>query len=82
MPRILIIFSFASENYRVKSSGIPYLAKNERDTPNFLYVVLDMTACAPFIKERRMKFAKPTEVRRKSGIWGTRHPEFVASSKF
>jgi hypothetical protein len=27
--------------------------------------------CAPFIKERRMKLAEPTKLRRKSGIWGT-----------
>ena len=37
-------------------SGIPHLAKNERDAPNFLYAALDTTACAPFIKERRIKF--------------------------
>jgi len=33
--------------------GIPHLAKNERDAPNFLYATLDRTAWAPFIKERR-----------------------------
>ena len=51
---------------------IPHLAKNERDAPNFLYAALDRTACAPFIKERRMKFREPTKLHRKSGIWGTR----------
>jgi hypothetical protein len=51
--------------------GIPHLAKNERDTPNFLLAVLDKAACAPFFKERRMKFAEPTKLHRKSGIWGT-----------
>jgi hypothetical protein len=50
----------------------PHLAKNERDTPSFLLAALDMTACAPFFKERRMKFAEPTELHRKSGVWGTR----------
>ena len=46
--------------------------KNERDTPNFLHAALDETACAPFFEERRMKFAEPTSLHRKSGIWGTR----------
>jgi hypothetical protein len=32
----------------------------------------DRTACAPFFKERRMKFGEATELHRKSGIWGTR----------
>jgi len=53
-------------------SGIPHLAKNERDAPNFLYAGLEMAACAPFFKERRMRFAKPTKFHRKSGMWGTR----------
>jgi hypothetical protein len=38
---------------RGESSGIPHLAKNERDAPNFLHAALDRTACAPFFKERR-----------------------------
>ena len=57
----------------VWSRGIPHLAKNERDAPNFLYAALDTTACAPFFKERRMKSGEPTKFRRKSGMWGTRH---------
>jgi hypothetical protein len=57
-----------------KSRGIPHLAKNERDAPNFLYAALDRTACAPFIKEWRMKFSEPTKLHRKSGVWGTRGP--------
>ena len=56
----------------VEARGIPHLAKNERDAPNFLHVALDKTACAPFIKERRMKSAEPTMPYRKSGMWGTR----------
>jgi hypothetical protein len=56
----------------VKGCGIPYLAKNERDAPNFLHAALDKIACAPFVKERRIKFAEPTTPHRKSGIWGTR----------
>ncbi len=56
----------------MKACGIPHLAKNERDAPNFLYAALDKTACAPFFKERRMKCAEPTKLNRKSGMWGTR----------
>jgi len=55
-----------------KVCGIPHLAKKERDTPNFLYAALDRTSCAPLSKERRMKFREPTELHRKSGVWGTR----------
>jgi hypothetical protein len=55
-----------------ESGGIPHLAKNERDAPNFLCAALDRTACAPFFKERRMKFWEPTKLPRKSGMWGTR----------
>jgi hypothetical protein len=59
----------------VERCGIPHLAKNERDTPNFLYAAPDNAACAPFIKERRMKFAEANKPHRKSEIWGT--PRFV-----
>src|ERR1700722_14943563 len=45
----------------------------KRDPPNFLYVVLDRTACAPFYTERRIECAEPTKLRRKSGTWGTHH---------
>ena len=34
------------------------------DTANFLYAALDTAACAPFFKERRMKFAEPTKFHR------------------
>jgi hypothetical protein len=56
---------------QVESCGIPHLAKNERDAPNFLYAAPDKTACAPFFKERRMRFAEPTKLHRKSGMSGT-----------
>jgi hypothetical protein len=46
--------------------------KNERDASNFLHAPLDTTACAPFFKERRMKFTEPTTLHRESGVWGTR----------
>jgi hypothetical protein len=52
--------------------GIPHLAKNERDAPNFLHAGLDKAACAPFFKERRMRSTEPTTLHRKSGMWGTR----------
>jgi hypothetical protein len=55
-----------------EAHSIPHLAKNERDAPNFLYAALDRTACAPFLKERRIKFTEPTKLPRKSGVWGTR----------
>jgi len=55
-----------------ETCGIPHLAKNERDAPNFLFAALDRTACAPFLKERRMKFREHTKLHRKSGMWGTR----------
>jgi hypothetical protein len=38
----------AAKKSGAKNRGIPHLAKNERDTPNFLYAALDRTACAPF----------------------------------
>jgi hypothetical protein len=51
--------SAAAERLQGWRGGIPHLAKNERDTPNFLHAALDTTACAPFFKERRMKFTEP-----------------------
>jgi hypothetical protein len=59
----------------IKVRGLPHLEKNERDTPNFLHAAPDKAACAPFLKERRMEFAEPTNLLRKSGIWGT--PRFL-----
>jgi hypothetical protein len=63
---------FDRDRLEGKARGIPHIAKNERDAPNFLYAALERTACAPFIKERRMKFREPTKLHRKSGMWGTR----------
>ena len=45
----------AAEN----STGVP--------NPDFLYAVLDRSACAPFRKERRMKCFEATKLHRKSG---------------
>jgi hypothetical protein len=35
--------------------------------PDFLYAASDMTACAAFSKESRMRFANATKLHRKSG---------------
>jgi hypothetical protein len=50
----------------------PHLAKTWPDTPNLLHAALDMTACAPFMKERRMEIAELTKLHRKFGDMG--HP--------
>jgi hypothetical protein len=46
-------------------------------TPISCHAVLESCACAPFIKERRMRCINATSLRRKSGQMG--HPAFVAS---
>jgi hypothetical protein len=55
----------------VQVRGIPHLARNERDAPNFLDAAPDKAASAPFFKEGRMKFRESTKLLRKSGMWGT-----------
>ena len=57
----------------MEDCGIPHLAKNERDAPNFLHVALDKSAYAPFFKETRIWCTEPTKLHKKSGMWGTRH---------
>ena len=54
-----------------EARGAPHLARFSRDAPNFLHATLNKTACAPFFKERRMRFAEPTKLHRKSGMWDT-----------
>jgi hypothetical protein len=56
-----------------KVCGIPHLAKNERDAPNFMYAALERTACALLFKERRVKFREPTKTTQEIGDVG--HPE-------
>src|ERR1700753_3139223 len=58
--------------YQSQCSGIPHLAKNERDAPNFLHAALDKSACAPFLKERRMKWDGTHETSQEIGDMGTR----------
>jgi hypothetical protein len=57
---------------RSARSSAAHICQNRASNPNFLYAALERTACAPFSKERRMKFREPTKLHRKSGIWGTR----------
>jgi hypothetical protein len=40
---------------------------NKMGDPDFLYAALDMTACAAFSKESRMRLANATKLHRKSG---------------
>jgi hypothetical protein len=40
------------------------------------HAALDKTACAPFLKERRMMFANATNLNRKSGVAQWRDPRF------
>src|SRR5882757_4699092 len=61
--------------------GIPHLAKNERDAPNYLHAARNRAACAPFFKERRMRFIRSTKLHRQSGVWGTLHWLLGQSSK-
>ena len=72
LTNVALRLLIAGEEFRGESSGISHLAKNERDTPNFLQVDETRAACAPFFKERRMKFREPTKPHRKSGIWAPR----------
>jgi hypothetical protein len=44
--------------------------KNERDAPNFLHAALDKSACAPFFKERRMKWDGTHETSQEIGDMG------------
>jgi hypothetical protein len=40
---------------------------NKMGDPDFLYAALDMTACAAFSRESRMRFANASKLHRKSG---------------
>ena len=55
---------------RVECCGIPLKPKPGL-TPISCHAVLERSACAPFIKERRMECVNATSLRRKSGQWGT-----------
>src|ERR1700677_4892809 len=55
-----------------KSSGIPHLAKNERDTRISCTRHQPAATCAAFIEESRMKFTNANTLHRQSG--GVGHP--------
>jgi hypothetical protein len=54
----------------LKPHGTPGQAKQGL-TPISCHAVLERSACAPFIKERRMECINATSLHRKSGPWGT-----------
>src|ERR1700678_3318982 len=62
-----------------KSSGIPHLAKNERDTRISCTWHQATSTCAAFIEESRIKFINANKLHRKSGGMG--HPSFVWETK-
>src|SRR5580698_221132 len=59
-----------------RSSGIPHLAKNERDTQISCARHQATTACAAFIEESRVRLVNANKPHRKSGGMG--HPSLVA----
>src|SRR5271170_6848197 len=62
-----------------KSSGIPYLAKNERDTRISCTRHPATPTCAAFIEESRMKFINASKLHRKSGGMG--HPSLCEGTR-
>ena len=58
--------------FNIKIRGIPHLAKNERDAPNFVYAALDRTACAPFLKRKAQEVPGTHETPQEIGDVG--HP--------
>jgi hypothetical protein len=49
----------------------PTQAQNQGLTPISCHAAPERSACAPFIKERRMECINATNLHRKSGQWGT-----------
>jgi hypothetical protein len=47
---------------RSESRGIPPFARKTRRTPDSCHATLDKTACAPFVKERRMNLVEPNKL--------------------
>jgi hypothetical protein len=56
----------------LKPHGTPGQAKSGL-TPISCHAVQERSACASFIKERRMECINATSLHRKSGQWGTQH---------
>jgi hypothetical protein len=72
-PRIVWTNECAVQDWEINLQqrwGCP-ISRFWRDAPNFLHVALDKTACAPFFKERRIRFAEPINLHRKLGMWDT-----------
>src|ERR1700723_895046 len=55
------------------SAVAPHSSQKPGLTPISCHAVLERSACAPFIKERRMECINATSLHRKSGPWGTQH---------
>src|SRR5580658_3981985 len=68
--------SVRPERLEGKTRGIPHLAKNERDAPNFLYAALERTACAALFKGEPHEVQGTHETPQEIG--GVGHPATVA----
>jgi hypothetical protein len=64
---------------RGESCGIPHLAKNERDAPNFLQVDETRSACAPFFQGKAHEDQGTHEASQEIGDVG--HPAFVCGKE-
>jgi len=60
----------SGEELQIECCGIPLKPKYGL-TPISCHAALERSACAPFIKERRMECLNATTLHRKSGPWGT-----------
>ena len=65
---------FSHQEVKQSSAAYPTQAQKQGLSPISCHAVLETSACAPFIKERRMEFVSATSLRRKSGQMG--HPTF------
>jgi hypothetical protein len=60
----------SGEELQIECCGIPLKPKYGL-TPISCHAALERSACAPFIKERRMECINATSLHRRSGPWGT-----------
>src|ERR1700733_12444592 len=70
---------FIRMHLAVNIGGIPYLAKNERDTRIFCTQHQATATCAAFVGGSRMKFINANKLHRKSG--GTGHPALIEGTR-
>jgi hypothetical protein len=68
-----LLLSIHPTHLAVNIGGIPYLAKNERDTRISCTRHQATATCAAFIEESRMKFLNANNFTGNPGIWGTQH---------